>query len=273
MFTLDQIEALVRIAELGSFHAAAEALHKSQPAVSASIRKLEEICEVQLFDRSEYRPVLTEAGQMVYRCASEILSRKENLLSKVKELSGRHEPIFRLSVDPLSPVSIISRILQTLENTSITTEVEMSEGVFEENFKRVLNQEVDLALGSLAMAESASQIERIPIGHAILAAVRHIHLNRSESTPQIRVGRGRIQENARVWSVPHHERKQELILAGLGWGYVSLVFLGQHSGTLTPLNDPDLPDIHLPVFAMKLKKRDLGICGQRVWEELTRISV
>ena len=41
-YELQDIRSFVKIAELGSFHEAAEALHLSQPALSRRIKKLEE---------------------------------------------------------------------------------------------------------------------------------------------------------------------------------------------------------------------------------------
>jgi DNA-binding transcriptional LysR family regulator len=41
-YELNDIRSFVKIAELGSFHEAADALHLSQPALSRRMKKLEE---------------------------------------------------------------------------------------------------------------------------------------------------------------------------------------------------------------------------------------
>ena len=60
---LRQLRAFVSIGRLGSFTKAADALHATQPALSAQIRELEESLGVKLFDRSTRSVTLTQAGE------------------------------------------------------------------------------------------------------------------------------------------------------------------------------------------------------------------
>lgn len=53
------------IAEHGSYTAAARHAHVSQPALTASIRRLEEQLDARLFDRGRHGAVLTEAGRVL----------------------------------------------------------------------------------------------------------------------------------------------------------------------------------------------------------------
>ena len=48
---LDDLRGFVAVVELGSFHAAADALHLSQPALTRRLQKLEATLGVQLVDR------------------------------------------------------------------------------------------------------------------------------------------------------------------------------------------------------------------------------
>ena len=62
-----------------SFSQAAKKHYLSQAAISQQISKLEEEVGVRLFDRSKYRPELTEAGKYYYQ--------------KIKQLSEEYEKI------------------------------------------------------------------------------------------------------------------------------------------------------------------------------------
>ncbi|MBC7386908.1 MAG: LysR family transcriptional regulator [Cryobacterium sp.] len=71
---LDQLEAIDLIAQLGSFRAAAAKLKRSQPALSAAIKNLEAEFGILIFDRSAYRPKLTEAGAIFLSAARTTLN-------------------------------------------------------------------------------------------------------------------------------------------------------------------------------------------------------
>lgn len=53
------------IAEHGSYTKAARHAHLSQPALTASIRRLEQLLEARLFDRGRHGAALTEAGRVL----------------------------------------------------------------------------------------------------------------------------------------------------------------------------------------------------------------
>ncbi|MEC9197039.1 MAG: LysR family transcriptional regulator, partial [Pseudomonadota bacterium] len=63
------IRCFLETARLGSLSAAADALHVSQPAASKTIKELEDILGVALFDRSGRRLTLTRAGSLFQRHA------------------------------------------------------------------------------------------------------------------------------------------------------------------------------------------------------------
>ncbi|HBM29351.1 MAG TPA: LysR family transcriptional regulator, partial [Halomonas sp.] len=46
------LQAFILVAELGTFHEAAQRLHLSQPALTRRIQKLEELLEVELLERT-----------------------------------------------------------------------------------------------------------------------------------------------------------------------------------------------------------------------------
>lgn len=60
------LEQFMAVTELGSFVAAAERLHVSQPALTYSIKKLEEGLGVRLFERSSRGVRLTAYGETLY---------------------------------------------------------------------------------------------------------------------------------------------------------------------------------------------------------------
>lgn len=74
---LRHLRCFLEVSRLGSLTAAAEALHVSQPAASKTIRELEQILGVTLFDRSGRRLVLTAAGRLYQTHAGQALAELE----------------------------------------------------------------------------------------------------------------------------------------------------------------------------------------------------
>jgi len=63
--TLDQLRVLVTIADMGSLSAAGRKLGRVQSAISQAVATLEDAQGVTLFDRSGFRPVLTDVGRVL----------------------------------------------------------------------------------------------------------------------------------------------------------------------------------------------------------------
>lgn len=82
--TLQQLEAFSEVAKTGNFRAAAQTLHVSQPALSRTIRLIEERIGVRLFDRDTRHVDITPAGLELLPIALRIL---ENFNGSFSELS------------------------------------------------------------------------------------------------------------------------------------------------------------------------------------------
>ena len=70
---LDHLKTFVEVAKEGNFSRAAAKVFRSQPAVSAQIRQLEEDYQQRLFDRSGKAVRLTPAGEILLQYAQSLL--------------------------------------------------------------------------------------------------------------------------------------------------------------------------------------------------------
>ena len=67
------LEQFVAFAQCGTLSRAAARLHISQPALSRSMKKLEDLFGVPLFDRAKSRIALNETGKVAARYALRVL--------------------------------------------------------------------------------------------------------------------------------------------------------------------------------------------------------
>jgi len=83
---LQDLRAFVTVAEERSFSAAARKLHRTQPAISQAVRRIEEELEDRLFDRSSRNAALTEAGTLLLEHAQRLLRMATAAQAAVREL-------------------------------------------------------------------------------------------------------------------------------------------------------------------------------------------
>lgn len=82
----DQLETFLEVARLSSFSRAAEKRFRTQPAVSAQIRALEEEAGARLLDRSGGKVALTAAGKVFHRMAEEAIEGRRRTLIAIAEM-------------------------------------------------------------------------------------------------------------------------------------------------------------------------------------------
>ena len=123
--TLDQLQALDAIARTGSFAAAAAALHRVPSAVSYAIKGLEQSLEVELFDRSRRKAVLTPAGRKVLEQARKVLGGALQLQAMALEIRDGWEPELQVVVDGVYPMGPIIDVLRLFSERQIPTSVRL----------------------------------------------------------------------------------------------------------------------------------------------------
>ena len=84
----DQLTTFLEIAKLGSFSRAGQKLYRSQPAVSAQIRQLEQEYGSKLFDRVGKSIRLTSAGEALLEYADRLINLRNESLRAVADQSA-----------------------------------------------------------------------------------------------------------------------------------------------------------------------------------------
>jgi DNA-binding transcriptional LysR family regulator len=109
---INQLEVLIAVAQEKSFSRAAERLHRTQPAISQAIRRLETEIGEPLFDRSSKDGTMTAEGRVLFGLAQQIVNLRHSAQAAIKGLKGLHHGKLSLSANeytvmyllPLLPV-------------------------------------------------------------------------------------------------------------------------------------------------------------------------
>jgi DNA-binding transcriptional LysR family regulator len=83
---LSELQVFLAVATERSFSRAATKLHRTQPAISQAVRRLEEELGERLFDRSSKQGTLTEAGRVLRDYAQKLLRLSDEAELAVREL-------------------------------------------------------------------------------------------------------------------------------------------------------------------------------------------
>lgn len=82
-----QLDAFLKVADMGSFGKAAEAMYISSTAIIQQMNLLEDKCGAKLFIRSNHGAKLTPAGQSLYEDAKTIIRLCEDALEKMRQIA------------------------------------------------------------------------------------------------------------------------------------------------------------------------------------------
>ena len=110
-----QDETFLAIAQAGSVSKAAQGLYLSQPAVSRSLKRLEEDLGAQLFDREAVPLRLTQAGERYLRYVRENQERERRLRQDLAQLEREPSGTVRVGLNFWRSSLVLPRVLPAFQ--------------------------------------------------------------------------------------------------------------------------------------------------------------
>lgn len=169
MTSLKQLNIFANIVEKGSFTAAAESLFMTQPAISWQIKKLEEDLEVSLFKKRDRNLELSEAGEIVYRAAKEMLSVYNHVLNAIENYKDMNKGRLLIGASTIPGEYILPDLLcqfsQKYNNLDIKMQIDASVTIIE----KLSTAQIDI--GIVGAKKASPDIQYIPWIHDEIIAV------------------------------------------------------------------------------------------------------
>ncbi|MBB1092638.1 LysR family transcriptional regulator [Rhodopseudomonas palustris] len=106
-----RIPYFLAVAETLSFRKAAQALHIAQPALSRSIRQLEQQLGFQLFQRSTRHVALTPAGEVLYRDGADAVRRLARACARAGQVAQGLSGTVVVGYSTFAAMSLMSNII------------------------------------------------------------------------------------------------------------------------------------------------------------------
>ncbi len=151
---LRHLETFVEVSRQSSVSRAAEMLHLTQPAVTRTIRELEEICGQRLIEKDGRGIRITHYGEVFLRHAGSSLASARNGINALSQLNHTNGPMVRVGALPTVAASLIPRAVKAFLGTGLRNRLHIVSGENLVLLEQLRNGELDLVMGRLPAPEN-----------------------------------------------------------------------------------------------------------------------
>lgn len=231
---LSQLTVFKAIVEEGSLRKAAQSLHKTQPALSVSLKNLELELGFELFDRSQYRLKLTARGQRFWEEVQCFTAAEIRLKELADELRDNPETQLNIALDSAAPFSEVIPLLQSSRAHFHALRLNLTFGVLNQSTDALVNGETELAISPI-FQPSNSWDSHFLFNQKLVPCIHKKHLEKGQISasrlrdiPNIVVSTKTHElpfvvgslRGAHGFHVSNNAVKEQLICEGFGWGRI-----------------------------------------------------
>ena len=145
---LNQLKDLMAIVERGSLRAAARHLGQAQPALTRSIRLLEQDLGTSLFEREARGMVLTPAGKLFYQRASLVLHELRHAREEIEQHTGQMTGTVVMGLSIMPHVGLLPQALPRFREQFPHIKLKVIEGLYPAIEPGLRDGSIDFYLGA-----------------------------------------------------------------------------------------------------------------------------
>jgi len=185
----DQLETFLEVARHASFSRAAEKRFRTQPAISAQIRALEEEVGARLFDRSGGRVSLTAAGKEFQKYVEETLEARKQIVTHLAEMEHVPRGEIVVGANEGTCLYVLPEVFAEFKKQYGGVAVGIKSAESTKILESIIDNSVDFGVVSLPVSDNRLTV--VPIHRdelVVIAAPRH-PLARLKSAPMAEVAK------------------------------------------------------------------------------------
>lgn len=171
---IDEIQALVAVAETGSFRAAADALFISPPALSRRIERLEAALGARLLERTTRRVTLTAVGRQFLEPAQQALDNLSAAVQNVQDTTALRRGVVTVASVPSAAQHLLPAALVAFSQQYPEVRVKVVDEGAQEVLAQVVGGQADFGLNFMGAQEPGLDFTAL-CRETYLLAVRSDH--------------------------------------------------------------------------------------------------
>ena len=293
--TLEQLRMFVTVAELGSIARAAEQLHKTQPAISIAIKRLQEEFKLSLLQKSGNRLQLTEDGQRMLPHCRYLLRQQADISGLAAHLNRDHERKVELVFDTICQQFTIYDAVINTQRAFPHTELYLTSVARLGALQQVIKGTADIAITPwMHSFHELATFDTLPFGQFEVIAVLHVSCLRNLHTPpkhsshlhdlpllmpqafDIDIDIEKMMGVVPAFTIRTNDSdtQKALLMKGAGWGYIPRDKVSEELalGELVALNLSDVTSsIRGEISAVRKLGEQYGPVTEFLWQQLINI--
>src|SRR5258708_4409309 len=158
---LDQLHTFLEIVRLKSFSKAAQSCFRTQPAVSAQVRQLEQDLNAPLFERLGTKIALTPAGRIFADYAEQILELRRRAQNAINELERVPRGELVIAANEATCLYVLPRVFSEFKKQFPNVQVLVDRSYGSRVVEAVVDNQADVGITQLPGKEKRQQVNGI----------------------------------------------------------------------------------------------------------------
>src|SRR5207253_3419966 len=172
----DQLHTFLEIVRLKSFSKAAQTCYRTQPAISAQVRQLEQELRTELFERFGSRISLTTAGRIFADYAEQMLELRRRAQDAIAELETNPRGELVIAANEATCIYVLPKVFSQYRQLFPAVQLQVLRSYGSRVVEAVMENSADFGMVQLPVEEKRLQVVNIyrdeirlivPAGHPL----------------------------------------------------------------------------------------------------------
>ena len=258
----DQLHTFLEIVRLKSFSKAAQTCYRTQPAISAQVRQLEQELRTDLFERFGSRISLTTAGKVFAEFAEQMLELRRRAQDAVAELESNPRGELVIAANEATCIYVLPKVFSEYRQLFPAVQLQVLRSYGARVMEAVLENVADFGLTQLPVEERRIQVVSIyhdeirlivPAGHALAGRkavlpedlVEHFLILPKQGKTRTRLNEWLepVADDIRIsMELDSTEMMKRFVIAGLGASFLAVSNCGEETAEGKLLAIPLAPE-------------------------------